>query len=108
MLLATQHPHYTDIQHPQLAGRHPTPSTALVLGRQEASRAQANAAGMRIWGNSLDGGTPPFFPPQGILVRRDMWRWRPLVKLIKKPSKLDEQVLYSPQHWAPGPLCHVG
>lgn len=114
-------PYYTGIQCPQLAGRRPTTifplSTPLVLGslfqvRQEASGAQANAAGMRTWEDSLDSCTPLPFLPQGILVRRDTWRWRPLVRLIKKPFKLDEPVLYSLNAGLLGsswqvPLCHL-
>lgn len=41
----------------------------------------------------------PLLSPR-ILVRRDTWRWKPLVKLIERPSKLDEWVLHSPEHQA--------
>lgn len=41
-----------------------------------------------------------------------MWQWRPLVKLMKRPSKLCERVLHSPNTRLPGsgwqvPLCHM-
>ena len=120
-LLPTQRPYYSGIQCLQVAGRRPTTifplSTALVLGslfqvRQEASGAQANAAGMRTWEDSLDGCTPLPFLPRGILVRRDSWRLRPLKRLIKKLIMLDEPVLYSLNARLPGsgwqvPLCHL-
>lgn len=56
---------------------------------------------MRVWRNSLNSYThlpsTPFLP-RGILVKRDTQRRRPLVKLIKRPSKLDKRVLRSPEN----------
>lgn len=83
--------------------------TVLVLfqGRQETkgkSRIQANAAGIRVWGNSLDSHTHLSFIsflPWGIFVRRNTWRWMPLVQLIKRPSKLHKWVLHSLEHQFP-------
>lgn len=70
---------------------------------------------MRVWRNSLNGCTrlhSTLFLPGGILVKRDTQRWRPLIKLIKRPSKLDKRVLRSPENRLLGsgwqvPLCHV-
>lgn len=100
------------VPHHYLSSLHTSGPGVCLPGETRGKGAQANAAGMRTWEDSLDSCTPLPFLPQGILARRDTWRWRPLVRLIKKPFKLDEPVIYSLNAGLPGsgwqmPLCHL-
>lgn len=121
LLPTTQHPLSTNIQHLILIGRGPTPNSSPFSSSGPGVCVPAGGGGSSVlretkgkrkkqagkcWGHkgleklseccTLLPST--LFLPWGILVKRDTQRWRPLVKLIKRPSKLDKQVLCSPEN----------